>query len=101
MSACVTKCLLLLTILLLAGCAVNPVTGRQELALVAVSTQEEIELGQKTFPKALQKMGGGFQDPELDQYLQQVGMRLARVSRPAFASLRRVAAVPGLLGGAL
>jgi len=81
MSACVTKCLLLLTILLLAGCAVNPVTGRQELALVAVSTQEEIELGQKTFPKALQKMGGGFQDPELDQYLQQVGMRLARVSQ--------------------
>lgn len=28
-------------------------------------------------------------------------MRLARASRPAFASLRRVAAVPGLFGGAL
>jgi len=80
MSACVTKCLLLLTIFLLAGCAVNPVTGRQELALVAVSTQEEIELGQKTFPQVLQKMGGRFQDPELDQYLQRIGLQLARVS---------------------
>jgi len=70
----------LMILISLAGCAVNPVTGRQEMALVAVSTQEEIELGQKTYPKVLQKMGGSFQDPELQQYLQQVGMKLARVS---------------------
>jgi len=81
MSANVFKSLLSLAVLiLLAGCAANPVTGRQELALVAVSTQEEVDLGQKTYPKILQKMGGSFQDPELDQYLRQVGMKLARVS---------------------
>jgi len=43
---------------LLAGCAVNPVTGRQELALFQVSTSEEISIGQQTFPRALQQMGG-------------------------------------------
>jgi len=81
MSVNVFKSLLPLVVLfLLAGCAANPVTGRQELALVAVSTQEEVDLGQKTYPKVLQKMGGSFQDPELDQYLRQVGMSLARVS---------------------
>lgn len=69
-----------LMLLVLVGCAVNPVTGRQELALMAVSTQQEIELGEKTYPKVLQKMGGNFQDPELDRYLQQVGMKLARAS---------------------
>jgi predicted Zn-dependent protease len=64
----------------LAACAVNPVTGKQELALVAVSNQEEIDLGQKSYPKVLQKMGGQFQDPGLALYLQQVGMKLARAS---------------------
>jgi predicted Zn-dependent protease len=72
--------LVFMLLMLLAGCAANPVTGRQELALVTVSNQEEVDLGQKSYPKVLQKMGGQFQDLRLDQYLQQVGMKLARVS---------------------
>jgi len=64
---------------LLAGCAVNPVTGRQELALMSVSPEQEIELGQKAFPQVLQKMGGTYQDPELQAYVDEVGQRLARV----------------------
>ena len=72
--------LLVAGLALLGGCAVNPVTGRQELALTSVSPQQEIELGKKAFPQVLQKMGGTFQDPELEDYVNQVGQRLGRVS---------------------
>ncbi len=66
---------------LLAGCAVSPVTGRQELALFQVSTSEEISLGQQTFPRALQQMGGEYDDPQLADYVRQVGEKLARISQ--------------------
>lgn len=66
---------------LLAGCATNPVTGRQELALFQVSTSEEISLGQQTFPRALQQMGGEYGDPQLAEYVHQVGRKLARISQ--------------------
>ncbi len=66
---------------LLAGCAVNPVTGRQELALFQVSTSEEISLGQQTFPRALQQMGSEVTDPQLAEYVQQVGDALAKISQ--------------------
>lgn len=70
--------------LLLGGCATNPVTGRSELALMAMNEQQEIDLGRKTYPQVLQKMGGTFQDPALEQYVNQVGQRLAKIShRPA------------------
>lgn len=67
-------------ILLLAGCAVNPVTGRNELALTTVSSQQEIEMGQKAFPQVLQSMGAAYPDPQLEAYVNRVGLRLARVS---------------------
>lgn len=66
---------------LLAGCATNPVTGRQELALFQVSTSEEISLGQQTYPRALQQMGGEYRDPQLAEYVRRVGMKLARISQ--------------------
>lgn len=66
---------------LLGGCAANPVTGRQELALFQVSTSEEISLGQQAFPRALQQMGGEYGDPQLSEYVQQVGMKMARISQ--------------------
>ncbi len=66
---------------LLGGCAVNPVTGRQELALFQVSTSEEISLGQQTFPRALQQMGGEVTDPQLAKYVQRVGDALAKISQ--------------------
>ncbi|MCD4688089.1 MAG: M48 family metalloprotease [Desulfuromonadaceae bacterium] len=66
---------------LLAGCAVNPVTGRQELALFQVSTSEEISIGQQTFPRALQQMGGEVADPQLAEYVQRVGDALAKISQ--------------------
>jgi predicted Zn-dependent protease len=68
-------------LLLAAGCAVNPATGRSELALIPVSTQEEIAIGEKTFPRAVQQMGGGYPDSRLDAYVNEVGRRLGRVSQ--------------------
>jgi len=60
----------------LSGCAVNPASGRSELALISMSADEEKALGQKMFPVVLQKMGGEYPDPELQDYVQSVGDRL-------------------------
>lgn len=66
--------------LLLYACAVNPVTGRSELSLVSFSEAEEVRLGAQAFTPAVQQQGGFYRDRELEEYVQQVGMRLARVS---------------------
>jgi len=74
----------LLAICLLAvgvySCAVNPVTGRSELAIVSFSEEEEATLGAKAYTPAVQQQGGFYRDRELEAYVQEVGMRLARVS---------------------
>ncbi len=77
-------CLPLIAALILAtlfsGCAVNPVTGRKELALFEVSDQQEVEIGQKAFPAAQQQMGGVYPDAALNDYVNRVGLRLAKLS---------------------
>jgi len=74
----------LVTLCLLAagwsGCAVNPVTGRSELAIVSFSEEEEIALGAKAYTPAVQQQGGFYRDRELEEYVQAVGMRIARAS---------------------
>lgn len=64
----------------LTGCATNPVTGRSELAFYEMSEQKEIDIGQKTYPKAIQQMKGEFHDPALQEYVNAVGRRLVAVS---------------------
>jgi len=70
-----------LLLMLLTGCAVNPATGRMDLVLVPVSTSEEIAIGEKTFPQAVQQMGAEYPDANLAAYVNQVGLRLARTSQ--------------------
>lgn len=73
------------------ACAVNPVTGRSELSLVSFSEEEEIRLGAQAYMPAVQQQGGFYRDPELEEYVQQVGTRLARVShRPDLSYRYRV-----------
>jgi predicted Zn-dependent protease len=61
------------------GCAVNPVTGRNEVAFVAPS--QELEIGQKNYLPYRQAQGGDYVvDAELTRYVQTVGQRLAAVS---------------------
>jgi predicted Zn-dependent protease len=62
------------------ACAVNPVTGKSELALVSFTPEEEVALGAKAYGPAVQQQGGFYRDKALEAYVQGVGMRLARVS---------------------
>ena len=63
----------------LAGCAVNPVTGKSEFMIV--SEQEELALGQQNYAPMQQAQGGVYDvDPELTRYVQEVGSKLAAVS---------------------
>ena len=71
----------ILALIGLAGCAVNPATGRTELALIPVPTSQEIAIGEKTFPQAVQQMGGEYPDARLAAYVNQVGLRLGRASQ--------------------
>src|SRR3989304_4225138 len=71
--------------------AVNPVTGRSELSIVSFSEQEEVALGAKAYTPAVQQQGGFYRDRALEEYVQSVGMRIARVShRPNLAYRYRV-----------
>jgi predicted Zn-dependent protease len=71
--------LTLLTATWLTGCAVNPVTGKSEFMIV--SEQEELALGQQNYAPMQQAQGGVYDvDPELNNYVQEVGAKLAAVS---------------------
>ncbi len=61
----------------LAGCATNPATGERELSLM--SEAQEIQLGQEMDPQVRREMGL-YDNPELQRYVQDVGLRLARRS---------------------
>lgn len=60
-----------------AACATNPVSGKRELALM--SEAQEIELGRQSDAE-IRKTMGVYNDPELQAYVQQIGMRLAKTS---------------------
>ncbi len=67
------------TVLLASACAVNPVTGKNELSLL--STGDEVAIGEKNYPPSLQAQGGVYHvDLELQRYVSDVGNRLAAVS---------------------
>lgn len=65
------------TALLTQSCGVNPATGKKEIQLV--SDNKEISLGEQNYPYGQQSSGGIFiHDPELTQYVQSVGQKLAK-----------------------
>jgi len=69
----------LLAALVLAGCSVNPVTGEKQLSLIPES--QELSMGAEQYKPTQQTQGGQFYlDPELNLYVQEVGMKLAKVS---------------------
>lgn len=66
-------------IMSLTGCAVNPVTGKQQLSLIPES--QELSMGAEQYAPTQQTQGGQFYiDPELTLYVRQIGEKLARVS---------------------
>jgi predicted Zn-dependent protease len=71
--------ILLLSFVFLYGCAVNPVTGKNELALVSES--QEINIGRENYVPSRQMQGGDYTvNPELSAYVNEVGQKLAAVS---------------------
>jgi predicted Zn-dependent protease len=70
---------LLVLLIFLAGCSVNPVTGDRELVLV--SDSQAIQMGEQNYAPMQQSQGGVYDvDPALTQYVQNVGNKLAAVS---------------------
>jgi predicted Zn-dependent protease len=68
---------LTLPILWLAGCAINPVTGERELALI--SEGQEVELGTQVAADVERSLGL-VDDPALQEYVEDIGQRMARDS---------------------
>ena len=75
------KCILsvLVAFSIMAGCATNPVTGRNELALVSES--QEIQVGREQYVPSRQMQGGDYlADPQVGLYVSEVGRKLSAVS---------------------
>jgi predicted Zn-dependent protease len=69
--------LVLAPLLAASGCAVNPVTGQRQLALISES--QEIQMGQQAAGEVEQSIGL-VPDPALQQYVHEIGIRLASAS---------------------
>lgn len=70
---------LIMLVVGLQACAVNPVTGKRELTLVTEAN--ELQLGQQNYQPMQQSQGGVYDvDPVLTSYISEVGQRLAAVS---------------------
>ena len=68
-----------LLLLNLGGCITNPVTGKNELALVTPA--RELAIGQQNYVPAQQSQGGELTvDPALTKYVRSVGQRMADTS---------------------
>ncbi|MFQ5940012.1 MAG: M48 family metalloprotease, partial [Alphaproteobacteria bacterium] len=63
----------------LAGCAVNPATGRPTFTAF-MSAADEIRIGREEHPKILDEFGGQYHDPAIRRYLSQIGGELRRVA---------------------
>ncbi len=66
--------------LLIGGCAINPVTGEADLALI--TEDQEIQQGRSYHPEII-KAYGYYDDPELQAYVDRVGQKLAAKSHRA------------------
>ncbi len=69
---------LVAAILTTTACATNPVTGKRELSFM--SEAQEISVGRELDAQVRQEMGL-YEDDELQRYVQELGMRLARSSQ--------------------
>jgi predicted Zn-dependent protease len=62
----------------LIGCAANPVSGGPDLVLQ--SEKGEIERAKKVHPMMLEQFGGAYEDVAIQQYVNDIGQRAAKVS---------------------
>jgi predicted Zn-dependent protease len=67
----------LAALLLLTGCATNPVTGQREFSLISPAQEEQI--GREGYAAVVNEFGL-YDDAELQRYVERVGMKVARAS---------------------
>jgi predicted Zn-dependent protease len=63
---------------LFSGCAVNPITGEEELMFYP--EQQDVAVGRKYAPEVEKHMGGKIADENLQNYIDSIGQKIARVS---------------------
>ncbi|MBX2883255.1 MAG: M48 family metalloprotease [Granulosicoccus sp.] len=79
MRVAIGKFAVVVVVALLASCAKNPVTGKNELMLVGAAW--ELDIGKKQYAPLRQSQGGDYEvDPGVERYVREVGNRLAAVS---------------------
>ncbi|MGE5294433.1 MAG: M48 family metalloprotease [Solirubrobacterales bacterium] len=66
-----------LTLTVLSGCAVNPATGEEEMMFF--SPEKDAALGRKYAPAIERELGGLVPDDNLQNYVNQIGQKIARV----------------------
>lgn len=71
---------------LCAGCATNPITGEDELMFFP--EEQDIAIGQKYAPELEKQMGGRIADEGLQNYIDSVGQKIARVSHKPSSKYR-------------
>jgi len=69
---------ILLVYVLSSGCAVNPVTGEKQLMLV--SEDWELQVGRQYSPEVEKQLGGRIENWQLQNYVNNVGQKIAAVS---------------------
>jgi predicted Zn-dependent protease len=69
--------LVVIAVLLIPSCAVNPVTGKKQLMLM--SEAQEVELGAQYDPTVIATFGL-YEDPELQSFIEERGKELAKIS---------------------
>ena len=70
---------LILPLLGLSACSVNPATGKESFTAF-MSRADEMEVGAKEHPKILKRHGGDYRNPRLTDYVRRVALTLTRVS---------------------
>ena len=69
---------LALSFCLFSSCATNPITGQKQLMLIP--EQQDIAIGRKYAPEIERQMGGRIPNESLQNYIDTVGQKIARVS---------------------
>ena len=82
-----TRIATLVTALTLANCAQNPVTGNPNLVLLTES--QEIAIGKRE-DSNVRRQYGAYDDAALQQYVGEIGQRLAKTSHRPELQYRRV-----------
>jgi predicted Zn-dependent protease len=67
-----------LLLALSAGCAVNPISGEEELILFG--PEDDLELGRQYAPRVEKELDGNIEDDQLQSYIDRIGQKIASVS---------------------